>query len=187
MHCRVEVDRLRISTVDFIKQPFEKVDAFAAIDECGMPGTRLSDAARDALERLYAANPFPDTAARLALANEVNIDARQVQVWFQNKRQRVRIQKNAPAVQSRATSGVVNNDSTQCTSSVEQRRALVRTRSTSSQQHGIEQQLAGHFNQIVRSRLGVSIETPIAKPQAWKQHGISMDALDVLALSLIHI
>ena len=64
-----------------------------------MPGTRLSTA-RDALETLYAANPFPDMAARLALANEVNIDARQVQIWFQNKRQRVRIQKKAPAVQS---------------------------------------------------------------------------------------
>ena len=121
-----------------------------------MPGTRLSDAARDALETLYAENSFPDVAARQALADEQNIEARQVQIWFQNKRQRMRMKANGPAVvRRRAASGA-----------------------TASQQHG-------HVHQLARVPLDGSIAKSIAKPQAWpqawKQHGVPMGALDVLA------
>lgn len=121
--------------------------------------TRLSDEARDALETLYAATSFPDMATRQALANQLNIEARQVQIWFQNKRQRMRMKNNGPAV-------------------VRRRGA---SDASSAQQRGFEHPLTGHLYQLVRAPLDGSVAKSIAKPHGWKQHGGPMDALDVLA------
>ena len=54
-----------------------------------------SDAQRLTLETAYANSAFPDLVARQSLANELNIEARQVQVWFQNRRQKAK--KNGAA------------------------------------------------------------------------------------------
>merc|ERR1719446_577947 len=42
------------------------------------------------LESVYAVEPFPGLDTRRELARKLNVSARQVQVWFQNKRQRER-------------------------------------------------------------------------------------------------
>ena len=40
----------------------------------------------DALETDYQSNAYPDLTRRQFLARALGIDARQVQVWFQNRR-----------------------------------------------------------------------------------------------------
>jgi len=42
------------------------------------------------LEQVYAMEPFPGLETRRELSRKLNVSARQVQVWFQNKRQRER-------------------------------------------------------------------------------------------------
>jgi len=42
------------------------------------------------LEQVYRLDPFPGMEARRELARQLNVTVRQVQVWFQNKRQRQR-------------------------------------------------------------------------------------------------
>merc|ERR1719460_2948905 len=42
------------------------------------------------LEQVYAVEPFPGLETRRELSRKLNVSARQVQVWFQNKRQRER-------------------------------------------------------------------------------------------------
>tara|TARA_B110001452_G_scaffold16434_1_gene13467 strand:- start:429 stop:1793 length:1365 start_codon:yes stop_codon:yes gene_type:complete len=42
------------------------------------------------LEQVYAVEPFPGIATREALANKLEVSGRQIQVWFQNRRQRER-------------------------------------------------------------------------------------------------
>ena len=44
-----------------------------------------------ALEEAYAADRFPTAEARAALAASLEVAPRQVQVWFQNKRQRTKV------------------------------------------------------------------------------------------------
>ncbi|KAK0657516.1 hypothetical protein B0T16DRAFT_61944 [Cercophora newfieldiana] len=52
-------------------------------------GKRKRTAAKDKaiLEEAYAANPKPDKAARLAIVNRVSLNEKEVQIWFQNRRQ----------------------------------------------------------------------------------------------------
>ena len=52
------------------------------------PRWRMSSECKDALERAYLVDKCPSLATREALAANYDITARQVQVWFQNKRQR---------------------------------------------------------------------------------------------------
>ena len=68
-----------------------------------------SDAQRLTLENSYANSAFPDLAARQALANDLSIEARQVQVWFQNRRQKAKkngATANMPTVLSHGSSPV---------------------------------------------------------------------------------
>ena len=44
----------------------------------------------DLLEQVFEASPFPSRQVRMQLASHLQVRPRQVQVWFQNKRQRVK-------------------------------------------------------------------------------------------------
>ncbi|KAJ9157960.1 GS homeobox 2 [Pleurostoma richardsiae] len=52
-------------------------------------GKRKRTAAKDkaVLEAAYAANPKPDKAARLDIVKRVSLNEKEVQIWFQNRRQ----------------------------------------------------------------------------------------------------
>ncbi len=52
------------------------------------PRWSLSEEGRMKMEEVYAMNKFPPTAVRERLAREVGGTMRQIQVWFQNRRQR---------------------------------------------------------------------------------------------------
>ena len=52
------------------------------------PRWSLSEEGRTKMEEVYAMNKFPPTAVRERLAREVGGTMRQIQVWFQNRRQR---------------------------------------------------------------------------------------------------
>ena len=54
----------------------------------GKPRWSLSNEGRIKMEEVYAMSRFPPTAVRERLAREVGGTLRQVQVWFQNRRQR---------------------------------------------------------------------------------------------------
>lgn len=63
----------------------------AMADEKGHKGSgrwRIPQDVRIALERIYEVDKCPSVAARAVLAAELNVTPRQVQIWFQNKRQR---------------------------------------------------------------------------------------------------
>lgn len=50
-----------------------------------------SDQAKNLLETIFTADSFPTFSVRTQLAHQLGIDARQVQIWFQNRRQRERL------------------------------------------------------------------------------------------------
>ena len=50
-----------------------------------------SEEAKAILEAVFAADSFPTFAVRNQLAEQLKIDSRQVQIWFQNRRQRERL------------------------------------------------------------------------------------------------
>ena len=47
---------------------------------------------RAALEHAFRLDPFPNASARQQLGLELNVSPRQIQVWFQNRRQREKLQ-----------------------------------------------------------------------------------------------
>lgn len=47
---------------------------------------RLTWQQRLLLEKVFAANPYPDYEHRAALAKEIDSTPRKVQIWFQNRR-----------------------------------------------------------------------------------------------------
>lgn len=49
-----------------------------------------TDSAKALLETIFKADSFPKFTVRQSLATQLGIDARQVQIWFQNRRQRER-------------------------------------------------------------------------------------------------
>eukprot|EP00308_Calcidiscus_leptoporus_P012079 CAMPEP_0119379054 /NCGR_PEP_ID=MMETSP1334-20130426/51126_1 /TAXON_ID=127549 /ORGANISM="Calcidiscus leptoporus, Strain RCC1130" /LENGTH=421 /DNA_ID=CAMNT_0007398451 /DNA_START=106 /DNA_END=1371 /DNA_ORIENTATION=+ len=55
-----------------------------------------SDDAKALLETIFSADAFPTFAVRSKLAVQLGIDCRQVQIWFQNRRQRERVKTIAP-------------------------------------------------------------------------------------------
>jgi len=54
-----------------------------------------SESDKTLLEERYGVDPFPSAAVRTELAARLNIAPRQVQVWFQNRRQKERAKNNA--------------------------------------------------------------------------------------------
>jgi len=53
-----------------------------------------SESDKTMLEKSYGVDPFPSAAVRSELASELSIAPRQVQVWFQNRRQKERAKNN---------------------------------------------------------------------------------------------
>ena len=47
---------------------------------------KTTDEQRNVLEKIFRTNPRPDTNFRRVLAQELGMDSRRVQVWFQNRR-----------------------------------------------------------------------------------------------------
>lgn len=60
-----------------------------------------TDAQRTILENSYKLSEFPDLEARNFLAQQLGIEARQVQVWFQNRRQKARTKSNSAQKRSK--------------------------------------------------------------------------------------
>ncbi|KAI9296338.1 hypothetical protein K502DRAFT_323840 [Neoconidiobolus thromboides FSU 785] len=54
------------------------------------PRLRKSDYQTHVLAQVFSANQFPDRKLRVCLANLLNLDQRNIQIWFQNKRQKLR-------------------------------------------------------------------------------------------------
>ena len=46
---------------------------------------------RAALEHAFRLDPFPNASMRQQLGNDLNVSPRQIQVWFQNRRQREKL------------------------------------------------------------------------------------------------
>ena len=69
-------------------------------DERKVSRWQLGCASLEVLEREYKTEPFPSLETRRELSRKLNVSARQVQVWFQNKRQRERKLSRAKAMLS---------------------------------------------------------------------------------------
>ena len=54
------------------------------------------------LETIFVADSFPTFSVRKQLAEQLNVDSRQVQIWFQNRRQRERVRQGAAAREAEA-------------------------------------------------------------------------------------
>ena len=59
-------------------------------DKSKMSRWQIGNGSLSVLEQVYSLDPFPGLDARRELAKQLNVSPRQVQVWFQNKRQRER-------------------------------------------------------------------------------------------------
>lgn len=57
---------------------------------------QIGNGSLSVLEQVYQMDPFPGLDARRELAKQLSVSPRQVQVWFQNKRQRERRPPPAP-------------------------------------------------------------------------------------------
>lgn len=54
------------------------------------PRSRFTSQQTNTLSKVYVEHPFPSADAKVALAQELDIDVRRIQVWFENKRARER-------------------------------------------------------------------------------------------------
>ncbi len=54
-----------------------------------------TEEAKALLETVFSADAFPSFAVRMKLAEQLSIDSRQVQIWFQNRRQRQRLKEGS--------------------------------------------------------------------------------------------
>ena len=59
-------------------------------DKSKMSRWQIGNGSLSVLEQVYTLDPFPGLDARRELAKQLNVSPRQVQVWFQNKRQRTK-------------------------------------------------------------------------------------------------
>ena len=57
------------------------------------PRWHIDSEALDVLERLFDIDRFPNVETRKRLGTDLNVSPRQIQVWFQNRRQRERKHK----------------------------------------------------------------------------------------------
>jgi len=69
----------------------ESFDHPDALGKSRRPRWTPSADAKALLETIFSADAFPTFAVRSKLAGQLGIDTRQVQIWFQNRRQRERI------------------------------------------------------------------------------------------------
>ncbi|OHF04323.1 homeobox domain-containing protein [Colletotrichum orchidophilum] len=76
-------------TPDFAPSSSVKTDVSNPDSERHPKGKRKRTAAKDKsiLEAAYVANPKPDKAARLDIVKRVSLNEKEVQIWFQNRRQ----------------------------------------------------------------------------------------------------
>lgn len=68
-----------------------------AISKPRRPRWTPSEDAKALLEKVFIADSFPTFAVRSQLADQLSIDSRQVQIWFQNRRQRERLKTGSLA------------------------------------------------------------------------------------------
>ena len=68
-----------------------------AISKPRRPRWTPSEDAKALLEKVFIADSFPTFAVRSQLAEQLSIDSRQVQIWFQNRRQRERLKTGSHA------------------------------------------------------------------------------------------
>ena len=68
-----------------------------AISKPRRPRWTPSEDATALLEKVFSADSFPTFAVRSQLAEQLSIDSRQVQIWFQNRRQRERLKTGSHA------------------------------------------------------------------------------------------
>lgn len=68
-----------------------------AISKPRRPRWTPSEDAKALLEKVFSADSFPTFAVRSQLAEQLSIDSRQVQIWFQNRRQRERLKTGSHA------------------------------------------------------------------------------------------
>ncbi|KXH45922.1 homeobox domain-containing protein [Colletotrichum nymphaeae SA-01] len=76
-------------TPDFAPSSSVKTEVSNTDSERHPKGKRKRTAAKDKsiLEAAYVANPKPDKAARLDIVKRVSLNEKEVQIWFQNRRQ----------------------------------------------------------------------------------------------------
>ena len=68
-----------------------------AIHKPRRPRWTPSEDAKALLETIFSADSFPTFSVRNQLAQQLCIDSRQVQIWFQNRRQRERLKTGSQA------------------------------------------------------------------------------------------
>jgi len=68
-----------------------------AISKPRRPRWTPTEDAKALLEKVFSADSFPTFAVRSQLAQQLSIDSRQVQIWFQNRRQRERLKTGSNA------------------------------------------------------------------------------------------
>ncbi|CCF32745.1 hypothetical protein CH063_05074 [Colletotrichum higginsianum] len=76
-------------TPDLALSSHAKIDVSTPDSEKHPKGKRKRTAAKDKsiLEAAYIGNPKPDKAARLDIVKRVSLNEKEVQIWFQNRRQ----------------------------------------------------------------------------------------------------